>query len=256
MARSLVVCGMCLVVMNWARVHRAAEAEGRPDSPRLSVIGRGRVLAKADVAEISLVLLCRGESAREAMKTGEASIRTLAESLKPRGVSETDIRSIHVSVESRFAHRAREGSPAAPDSGPPVVKQVGYQICHSVRITTRDLEQLGPILDELVHSGELQVHGVAFLFDNPETLLDQARRQAVADARRKAELFAGAANLEVDDLVSLHEVVAPPPTGRAIGLHEMARGVPATDGLLVPDAREQELSSTIEVVYKLHAPKG
>ena len=257
MARSLVAWGACLAAATLARGAGAAEAAGGPEVPRLSVTGRGKVLARPDVAEIGVVVATRGETAREAMRANDEAIKALAESLKDRGVTAEDVQSVHVSVDARYTHQRLDGPPAGAGPTEFVPKLVGYQVSNTVRVTARALGKLGPILDRLTEGGEHQLCGVAFRFGDHEALLDQARRRAMADARHKAELLAGAAEMVLDSPVSIHEVAGPAAANRQPPLPGLGRGAGAATDVAAPaDAREQEVSSTVEVVYKIRSPKG
>ena len=69
----------------------------------------------------------------------------------------------------------------------------------------RDLSKLGPAVDAVVGSGANQINGISFGLANADARADEARRQAVANVTRKAELYAQAAGLRVVRLVNLSE---------------------------------------------------
>ena len=55
-------------------------------------------------------------------------------------------------------------------------------------------------------SGANQVQGISFGVEDNDKLLDEARTKAIADARRKAELYAAAAGVGVGKVLSISEV--------------------------------------------------
>jgi uncharacterized protein len=57
-------------------------------------------------------------------------------------------------------------------------------------VTIHQVSKVGEILDKLVTAGATDVGNIEFLVSDPSKALDQAREAAVADARRKAELYA------------------------------------------------------------------
>ena len=59
------------------------------------------------------------------------------------------------------------------------------------------LSKLGDILDRLITAGATDVGNIQFLLADPSKALDQAREAAVADARRKAELYARASGVSL-----------------------------------------------------------
>lgn len=68
-------------------------------------------------------------------------------------------------------------------------KLVGYTATYNLALTVRDLARLGAVLDRVVEAGANRDVGITFGCSDAEKLLDQARARAVADARRKAEIY-------------------------------------------------------------------
>ena len=63
------------------------------------------------------------------------------------------------------------------------------------------------ILDAAVQHGANQIGGISFGIQNKDALLDKARQDAIADAKRKAEKAAQAAGLKLGRVLSLSETV-------------------------------------------------
>src|SRR5262249_21296435 len=153
---------------------------------------------------------------------------------------EKDIQTTNISVNPRYSQ------PPAPrpnqvQTNEFVPRIVGYEVNNQVEITARDIGKLGVLLDAVVQAGANQMHNIRFRIDEPEKLMDQARRQAMADARRRAEQLAGEAGVVVGSPLSIQESGAlPPPSprpmfGRSMMLAEAPAPVPVAGG-------EQELS--------------
>lgn len=66
-------------------------------------------------------------------------------------------------------------------------------------------------IDNLVAAGANEIGGVNFAVEQASKLLDDARVQAIADARRKAEIYAKAAGVTLGAPVSIAEGGAPGP---------------------------------------------
>ena len=71
----------------------------------------------------------------------------------------------------------------------------GYQASNMVTVKVRDVDGLGPVIDAVTKAGANRLYGVGLQVSDPQATLDTARKKAVADARAKAELFAGAAGV-------------------------------------------------------------
>jgi uncharacterized protein YggE len=85
----------------------------------------------------------------------------------------------------------------------PTDKIARFRASNAVRLRLRDVGRLGAVLRDLVGSGANQIQGVRFSVENPAPHLDAARRQAVADARRKAEVLAEAAGQHLDGVLEI-----------------------------------------------------
>src|SRR5260370_41095398 len=81
----------------------------------------------------------------------------------------------------------------------------GYSVSDRVTIIVRDIARLGALLDKAVEAGANTMYGVAFGQNDASSLLDKARPLAVADARRKAEIYASAGGAKLGRLMELNE---------------------------------------------------
>lgn len=177
----------------------ALAAEDQPGT--ISVEGRGEVIAAPDTAYINSGVTTQGATAREALDANTAAMRELIETLKAAGIEARDIQTSGFSVNPNYVY-----SDARDANGytlPP--KIVGYQVFNTVSVRVRDLPSLGAVLDKAVTVGANTINGVSFSVADPSGLYDEARRQAFADARAKAELYAAAAGVGLDDIRSIGE---------------------------------------------------
>jgi uncharacterized protein len=84
-------------------------------------------------------------------------------------------------------------------------------VSNNVTVMVRDIPRLGGVLDKAVAAGENSIYGVGFGHNDPSALLDKARPSAVADARRKADIYATAAGARIGRLMVLTEEPGRPP---------------------------------------------
>jgi uncharacterized protein YggE len=114
-------------------------------------------------------------------------------------VAERDIQTSGPRPQPQYTYPNR----TAGTSGPPRI--TAYQVSNQVTVLVRDLTKLGPAVDAVVGSGANQINGISFGLANADARADEARRQAVANVARKAELYAQAAGLRLVRLVTLSE---------------------------------------------------
>jgi len=96
-------------------------------------------------------------------------------------------------------------------------------------VTIRQIAKVGDILDRLVTAGATDAGSVEFLHSELSKALDGAREAAVADARRKAELYAQAAGIKLGGVAWITE-----DSGYAPPVRMMAARGPAAAGTAVP----------------------
>jgi uncharacterized protein YggE len=167
----------------------------------ISIEGRGEVRAAPDMATVNSGVTTQGATAREALDANTAAMAELIATLKEAGIETRDIQTSGFSVNPNYVY-----SDERDENGyslPPRIN--GYQVSNSVTVVIRDLEDLGNILDQSVTVGANTVNGVSFSVADPSDLLDEARKAAFADARHKAELYAGVAGANLGDLESISE---------------------------------------------------
>lgn len=209
---------------------------GRPLVPSMTVVGESEVLVKPDTATVQVGVVTQGASAAKALKDNNAAMQGLFKTLAARKIAEKDIQTSNFGVTPRY-HRD-------PESGePPEV--IGYRVTNQVRVKVRDLAALGEVLDEVVAAGANRVQGVSFSVAAPDELLDDARRKAVADARRKADLYAKAAGVKVGRVLLVQEQSPQLPRPKVFGLaRDSAASVPVAPG-------ELEFGARITVTYAI-----
>jgi len=85
-------------------------------------------------------------------------------------------------------------------------QQVGFTCRATFAVESRDLDGAQQLLVDLVAAGANEIAGVDFDVTGKPELRAEARRQAVAAARRKAELYAEAAGVRIGPVVHIEDV--------------------------------------------------
>ena len=197
----------------------AMAADGDKIERTISVSATGSVVAEPDAAQVSAGIVTEGDSAKEAIGRNNAAMVKLIDGLKAAGIARKDIQTTTLNVEPRYT-QPKDGRAATIS---------GYRVVNQVRLTVREVKRLGEILDQAIALGANQINHIAFDVSNSETLKDEARRQAMENARRRAELYAKSAGGQLGPVQRISENVADlysPPVGRAM----MRASVPVEPG--------------------------
>lgn len=161
----------------------------------ITVSASGTAEAEPDRARITSGVSTEAETAREALTKNNETMTAIIEELKAKGIAPKDIQTASFNVEPVMDY--------SKDGKPPKVR--GYRVSNQVIVLVRKLEQLGDVLDNVVSAGANQIQGLAFEVSKEDTLKDDARKEAVANALRRAKLLAAAADAEVGEVVQISE---------------------------------------------------
>ena len=171
---------------------------------RITVAASGTVTAVPDIALISAGVVSEAETARAALEANSAAMRRLIEGLKAAGIEAGDIQTTSFDVQPVYdTDSSSVPNPRPQRRGTSII---GYRVQNQVRITVRDINRLGEVLDRAVTLGANQVGGIEFRVSQAEKLKDDARREAIANARRRAELFATAVGVKLGRVLQIEEV--------------------------------------------------
>jgi uncharacterized protein len=168
--------------------------------PMITVSGDATVSAAPDQAQIEAGVASEAKTAREASEANNAAMSKVLLALKGAGIAEKDYQTSRLSLQPQYSPNR---------SGPSPV--VGYRASNRVTVRVRDGARLASVIDVLVGAGANDIGGINFTVSNASKLLDGAREQAVADARRKAEIYAKAAGVTLGAPLSISEEGAPGP---------------------------------------------
>jgi uncharacterized protein YggE len=193
---------------------QAPQPQAAPEA-RIVVGGEGSVTVAPDYALIRGGVVTKAKTAGEAVDANAKLMAAVIAALTNAGVARTDIQTAQFSLQPVYA---------LPQPGSEQ-KLTGFSASNQLAIKIRQIDKIGDTLDRLVAAGATDVGNVAFQHSDLSKALDQARDAAVADARRKAELYAHAAGLTLGTVAWITESggYAPPPVfARAIAPSAMA----------------------------------
>lgn len=217
----------------------AQQMPGAPvliDGTLLDVVAEGTSTRVPDLALIQAGVVTQAAGASDAMTQNAAQMRGVLAALRKAGIAERDLQTASVSLSPQYRYEQNQ---------PPIL--TGYQASNQVSVRFRDIARSGPILDALVREGANNISGPNLTIDKPEAALDEARAAAIAKARARAELYAKAAGLRVERILSISESGTVPPVPMAVRV----QGFKAAEAASEVVAGEQELSVSLSVRFLL-----
>jgi uncharacterized protein YggE len=229
---------VALGVLATGRLTPAGAAEKRALVPSITVVGSGKVSARPDMAQVQVGVVTEAPQAAKALKDNNEAMARLLSTLSGRGIDSKDVQTANFSVAPQYKRGPH---------GEQLNEIVGYRVSNEARVKVRKLDALGQVLDEVVQQGANHVQGISFAVAEPTPLLDEARRKAMADAHRKAELYAKEAGVAVGQVLLIEEATPRLPVPRMMEFAGAGGGVPIAEG-------EMDFGASITVTYAIGAP--
>ncbi len=234
---ALIAFSMALAAIAPAQALDTRLADGA-NNRWIEVTGEGSVSAAPDFARVTLGVTSTGATAGEAMAENAKAANALVSLIKAEGVAPADIQTSEVSISPMFAQ------PALGQKTAPTI--TGYSVSNNVAVTVREIPRLGALLDKAVTAGANSVYGIGFGHNDPSALLDKARPLAVADARRKAEIYAAAGGGRIGRLLMLTEEAGRQPPMAFSRAYSAAAAAP-----MPIEAGEDKLTVSINARFEL-----
>lgn len=230
---------VCFIIAASAASYPAtASPASLSDTPSIVVTGQGKVRARPDTAHMTIGVVETSPKAQEGLARNNATMNSVMKVLADSGIDERDIQTSQLSISTKYDPMGSKTSVSHQ------AEIQGYRITNSVTVKVRSLKDLGSILDKVVSAGANQVSGINFGVDDQEKLLDEARKNALAEARRKADIYASAAGVKVGRVLHINEDSGSIPPVPMQYHGRLDTSVPVAPG-------EQELYSNVAVSFSI-----
>lgn len=208
-----------------------APAEG------ISVSGSGSAFGAPDVAVLQLGVSVLKPSVAEAREEAASAMEDVLDSMKDNDVEEKDIQTTRFSVQAEYDY----------EDGRQELR--GFRVTNIVTAKLRDIDKTGEVLDDAIKAGGdlVEVQSVSFTIDDPEELREEARREAVEDARQKAETLAELTDVKLGEPLSISE------SGEAVPIPYRAEmgAVVEEEAPTAIEAGELEVIIDVQIVYDI-----
>lgn len=193
----------------------------------VTVTGVGSVKAVPDTAQISAGVETRGSTAKEAMNANAEAMRKVIAALKAAGGK---------NIATQFVSLSPFTTPEGKPDGFVASNTVNAEI---------DVDQAGELIDAAVAAGATNVFGPSLSLSDADNLYREALKKAVADAKQRAELLAGAAGRGLGRVISITEggVNTPVPV--------FAKAEAADGGGAPVEPGTQQTSASVSITYEL-----
>jgi len=177
----------------------------------ITLSGHGEVSAVPDIANVSFTIRKEAKTVADA-QSGVADVANkVMASLKANNILDKDIKTESVSFNPKYdyvydskvimAPCTQYGCPPRP--GKNVI--TGYEAYESISVKIRKIDDTGKIIQELGVLGVTELSGPNFTIDNEDGLKAQAQKQAIDDAKEKAEVLAKNLGVRLGKITSFND---------------------------------------------------
>lgn len=236
--RASVLVLACVLVAVLAVVAAGCGGSGSAKE-RVTVTGSGIGKTVPDEVRVTVAVVTDGKTVSEATTPNNQKAQAVIDALKGIGLGEKAIKTEAVDIQPKYSEPGTKGGTR---------NIVGYTATNRIRVTTKQVDKLGQVIETAVAAGANTVDTLEMVATARQKAEADGLALAVKDARVKAEAAAKAAGRELGDVVTVSELgveqpspesyMAPPPS------MAMTVRVPVSPG-------QNEYTVSAKVVFEL-----
>ncbi len=225
------------------------------------VSGHGEAFGVPDIATFDFSVVSDKPTVAAAQADATKKINAIINYLTGAGVAKADIQTSNYSVQPQYQYQqqacpnirtvlSNSNVQLYPNPCPPG-KQIltGYEVNQSTTVKVRDITKAGDLLTGVGSAGATQVSGLTLTFDNPHTVQDAARNNAITDAKSKADTLAKSLGISLVRVVAFSENTGggPIPMAYSAGLGAVSASVPAP----VISPGQTKVTDDVSITYEI-----
>ena len=205
----------------------------------ISVSGQGIVYVTPDIVNLQLGIQAQAATVADAQSQAVAAMNNVLAALAANGVAKADIQTQNYSIQQTTRY----------DNVKQQDISTGYQVINYVNVKVRDVTKAGVILDAVTAAGGdlTRVNSVQFSLNDPTSANNQARDQAMADAKATAAQLASDAGVKLGNPLSISESEVSPISK----MYASDMAVPSASGSTTINSGELEITVSVQVTYAI-----
>lgn len=148
----------------------------------LHVSGTAIVRSTPEVVTVEVGHAATTGSASEARASVDTVMEKVIAAVAEKGVAAEDVQTVQYSLAPQHDQKGR---------------LVGWRMVNIVHLRIRQVDEAGEVIDAAVRAGATHVRNISYTIEDVERLKSQARDEAIAAAKAKAEQIANALGVQV-----------------------------------------------------------
>ncbi len=246
-----VILSLFLVMqtVNAIKTNGAIGENGTP-SNIITVSGQGEAFAVPDIATFSFGASATGKDVADAQQKVNTIVKAAIDTVKGLGVDEKDIQTSDYSAYPKYEYI----NGVCSSNGvcrPSTQNLVGYEVSETITVKVRKVDDAGKILGAVGSTGVTNVSGLSFTVDDQSGIEREARAEAIADAKEKAEALAKDLGVKIVRIVSFNESNGGYPMPMYAKAEMAMGGADAVSNSATVATGQNKISSNVTITYQI-----
>ncbi len=203
-----------------------------------SVSGEGKVTMVPDIALVNVGVTAQGPNVTQVQQQLNKKMNAISDAVKRLGVDGKDVKTTNYNISPTYDYT--DGTQ----------RVTGYQANSNLTIKVRKIDNANGVIDAATANGANQIGGISFDVDDKTKAENQAREQAVADAKSKAEIAARAAGFRLGRVINYSEGGGSSP--RPVPMMDKAINGMAANAPTQVEPGSSELTLTVNLSYEIN----
>lgn len=200
----------------------------------VSVNGEGTVKVVPNQVTIRMSVENSGDDPIALKTLNDKAIDGILQHIKRSDVEAKDVQTQYVNLNKRYDYNT---------------KTYSYQATQTITLLLKDLTKYDALISGLMQRGINRIDGITFGSSKSDDLQSQARRNAVANAKMKAEEYAAVLNQKIGKAIQISEQGSFSPPLPMLRAQAMMMSSDSTGETLA--VGEMEIIAKIQVVFEL-----
>lgn len=179
-----------------------------------SVVGEGKVDVTPDTAYVDAGIAVNNvKTVEESQKSMDEINNKVIEAMKKIGVKKEDITTSNYSIYPNYSYDDKSSSTIT-----------GYNGNVTVSIKVKEIDMTSRVIEEATKAGANQITGTRFVVDNPDTYREQAREEAIKNAKTQAEKLSKSLGIHLGKITNMYEQTNGTPVFSDVAMRQAAIG--------------------------------
>jgi len=209
------------------------------NASELSVVGEGKVDVVPDTGNVSVGITASGNTVTQVQSEMNKKNNEIVSAITKTGVNKKDIATSNYSINPTYDY----------EKGQTIT---GYNGTATMNIKTKDTSKLPGIISAATEAGANQVYGTSYSIDDPQKFREEARNEAIANAKEQAQKLSNQLGIKLGKITNIVESAGDtnyPPIA-------MQKNLASFGGDNMPSAELQPGTQTITSTVTLYFEKN